>query len=112
MLTRRDTGEKVPMELAAIPAAAAALLETIQTGMHDAALAERERRTVECTTLEETAAAAADGFARVPWALLDADALELLGRDALTVRCVQTPDGGLPEHLDDADNVAIVARAY
>ena len=52
-------------------------------GMHDGALAERERRTVECTTVEETAAAAADGFARVPWALLDADALELLGRDAL-----------------------------
>ncbi len=112
VLTRRDTGEKVPMDLAAIPAAAVALLDTIQRELHDGALAERERRTVECTTVEEAAAAAAEGFARVPWSLLDAAALERLGRDALTVRCVQTPDGELPEGLDDPHNVAIVARAY
>ena len=112
VLTRRDTGEKVPMDLAAIPGAAVALLDTIQRELHDGALAERERRTVECTTVEEAAAAAAEGFARVPWSLLDAAALERLGRDALTVRCVQTPDGELPEGLDDPHNVAIVARAY
>jgi prolyl-tRNA synthetase len=112
VLTRRDTGEKVPMDLGAIPAAASALLEEIQADLHDAALADRERRTADCSTLDEVVAAAKEGFARVRWASLDAAALERLGRDALTVRCVQTPDGDLPGRLDDPDNLAIVARSY
>jgi prolyl-tRNA synthetase len=112
VVSRRDTGEKEPMDLGAIPSTAVELLETIQTALHDGALEERQRRTVECATVEEAAAAAVEGFARVPWSLLDAAALERLGRDAVTVRCVQTPDGGLPDDLDDPDNIAIVARAY
>jgi prolyl-tRNA synthetase len=112
VVARRDTGEKLPLDVAAIPAAAAGLLEEIQTGMLEGALAERERRSVDCTTVEEAASAAAEGFARIPWASLDAAALERLGRDALTVRCVQTPEGAVPSSLDQPDNVAIVARAY
>jgi prolyl-tRNA synthetase len=112
VVSRRDTGEKVPMDLGAIPSAAVDLLGAIQTALHDGALADRQRRTVDCATVEETAAAAVEGFARVPWSVLDADALERLGRDALTVRCVQTPEGDLPDGLDDPDNIAIVARAY
>ena len=112
VLVRRDTGEKVPMALAEIPAAAGAVMEQIQQDLLAGSLAERDRRTVDCTTVEEAAAAGSEGFARIPWAELDAAALDRLGRDALTVRCVQTPDGGLPTSLDAADNVAIVARAY
>jgi prolyl-tRNA synthetase len=112
VVMRRDTGEKLPMDLAAIPSAVAELLDTIQTDMHASALGERERRTSDCSTVEEAASAAAEGFARIPWSLLDGAALERLGRDALTVRCVQTPDGELPDTLDAPENVAIVARAY
>ncbi|MFN7150771.1 MAG: proline--tRNA ligase [Microthrixaceae bacterium] len=111
-VVRRDTGDKQPMALAEIAAALPATLEDIQRDLHDGALAERDRRTVDCSTLDEVVEAASNGFARVPWTQLDAAALELLGRDALTVRCVQTAEGGLPDSLDAAGNVAIVARAY
>ncbi len=111
-LVRRDSAEKSVVGLDEVVGTVPALLEVIQSALHDEALALRESRTVECATVEEAAAAATEGFARVPWAMLDPAALERLGRDALTVRCVQTPDGGLPERLDDADNVAVVARAY
>lgn len=112
VVVRRDSGEKAPMDLAAIPSAAGLLLADIQRGMHDAALAERERRTTQCSDLDQVIEAAGDGFAAVRWSLLDPEALDRLGRDAFTVRCVQTPDGALPSALDDPDNVAIVARAY
>ena len=112
VLVRRDTGEKVPMALAELPTAAGAVMEQIQQDLLAGSLAERDRRTIDCSTVEEAAAAGAEGFARIPWAALDAAALDRLGRDALTVRCVQTPDGGLPSSLDAAENIAIVARAY
>lgn len=112
VVVRRDTGEKLPMDVAAIPAAAAELLGVIQTDLLAGALAEREARTVDCSSVSDAAAAGVEGFARVPWSLLDDAALEQLGRDALTVRCVQTPDGELPASLDEPGNVAIVARAY
>jgi prolyl-tRNA synthetase len=111
-VVRRDTGEKRPMPLAEIAAALPATLEDVQRDLHDGALEERDRRTVDCSNLDQVVEAASSGFARVPWSLLDAEALELLGRDALTVRCVQTAEGGLPDSLDAAGNVAIVARAY
>ncbi len=31
---------------------------------------------------------------------------------AVTVRCLQTPDGSLPPDRDNEDLVAVVARAY
>jgi len=112
VVVRRDTGEKMPMTLAEIPAVASGVLEQIQRDLLDGALAERDRRTVDCATVDEAAVAGSEGFARIPWSMLDAAALVRLGRDALTVRCVQTPDGGLPSSLDAAENIAIVARAY
>jgi len=112
VVVRRDTGEKMPMTLAEIPAVASGVLEQIQRDLLDGALAERDRRTVDCATVDEAAVAGSEGFARIPWSMLDAAALVRLGRAALTVRCVQTPDGGLPSSLDAAENIAIVARAY
>jgi prolyl-tRNA synthetase len=38
--------------------------------------------------------------------------VERLARDAVTVRCLQTPDGGLPEDPDQTGLVAVVARSY
>jgi len=38
--------------------------------------------------------------------------IERLGRDAVTVRCLQTPDGDLPDSDDAPDAVALVARSY
>jgi len=111
-LVRRDSAEKSVVRLEDVVGLAPSLLESIQSTLFDEALASRESRTVDCSTVEEAAEAAAVGFARIAWASLDAAGLERLGSDALTVRCVQTPDGGLPASLDEVDNVAVVARAY
>ena len=112
VLRRRDSDERLPVPIDALAATVVDQLGEIQAGMHSEALAERIRRTVDCHSLDEVAAAGADGFARVPWSLLDSAALERLGRDALSVRCVQTPDGEVPATLDEPENMAIVARAY
>ena len=36
----------------------------------------------------------------------------ILANDAVTVRCLQTPDGDVPDAEDEPGVVAIVARAY
>ena len=112
VVVRRDSSEKAPVDVSAIASVVPEMLEQVQVSMYDEALAARRSRTVECSTVEDAAAAAATGFALIPWSTLDAAALQRLGRDAITVRCVQTPDGDLPASLDDPGNVAVVARAY
>ena len=57
-------------------------------------------------------AAASTGFGRIAWSALADGGIERLGRDAVTVRCLQTPDGDLPASDDDPDAVALVARSY
>lgn len=36
----------------------------------------------------------------------------MLAETAVTVRCLQLPDGSVPEAEDDPEVVAVVARAY
>ena len=38
--------------------------------------------------------------------------VERLAADAVTVRCLITADGDVPESVDDPDLVAVVARSY
>jgi prolyl-tRNA synthetase len=112
VLARRDSGDKRPVPLAALAGLLPAVLEEIQSGMYAAALAARDARTVDVSSVDEAAEAAASGFARIPWAALADGGVERLGRDAVTVRCLQTPDGDLPTGGEDSDLVALVARAY
>lgn len=111
-VVRRDTSEKVPTPIGELAGSVPALLESVQEALYNEAVSLRDARTVDCDSLEAAVEAAAEGFARVPWPLLDSAALEQLGAEALTVRCVQTPDGGLPASLDEPELVATVARAY
>jgi prolyl-tRNA synthetase len=112
VVARRDTGDKDTLALAAVAAAVPATLEEIQVAMLDAARTARDERVVDVTTVAEAAEAAAQGFARIPWAALQDGGLAVLGRDAVTVRCLQSADGGLPasDHEDGA--LALVARSY
>jgi len=69
-------------------------------------------RTAEVGDLDEAEAVAANGFARIPWAAVGEAGEERLAGSALSVRCLQDPDGGLAE-LDDAPTlVAVIGRAY
>jgi prolyl-tRNA synthetase len=112
VVARRDAGGKEPLPIDALAGRVPGLLEEIQVGMHDAALADRDARTADVATVDEAREAASTGFARLPWAALADGGLESLGRDAVTVRCLQTADGGVPEAPDGDGLVALVARSY
>jgi prolyl-tRNA synthetase len=112
-LVRRDTATKDAMALDGVAAAVPGLLDRIQTDLLAEATARRDARTVDVSTVADAAAAAADGFARVPWSVLvDDDGEGRLRNEGVTVRCLQRPDGSLPAGDDDPDTVAVVAKAY
>ena len=92
--------------------AARAALDAAQRALFDDALDRRESRTVDAATVEEAAEAAKDGFVRIPWAAVGAEGEQRLGESAVTVRCLQRPDGSLPDSEDEPDLVAFVARSY
>jgi prolyl-tRNA synthetase len=76
------------------------------------AISRRESRTADVATLVEARAAAATGFARIPWDTVGPQGeLELAG-GGVTVRCLQRADGSLPEHDGEPGLVAYVARSY
>jgi prolyl-tRNA synthetase len=53
------------------------------------------------------------GFARIPMAVLGPDGEDRLAQHAVTVRCLQRPDGTLAVPEDaDTDLIAVVARSY
>ena len=84
-------------------------------GAHDlliGATKRRDERTADVATIEDAVEAGKVGFAKIPWDLIKDGGEELLARDAISVRCLQTADGGLPASEDDPDLVAYVARSY
>ena len=111
-LVRRDTGEKVAVPAAEAARRAEALLPAIQADLLAAAIRRRDERTADVASLEEAVEAGQDGFARVPWDLVRDGGEARLAQDAITVRCLQRPDGSLPDSEDEPDLVAYVARSY
>jgi len=111
-VARRDTSSKSALPLEGLDIAVDALLEEIQKSMYERALADRDVRTQDVTSLDEAREAAATGFARLPWRLVGDEDEARLGEEALSVRCIQRPDGTLPETQDEPDLVCLVARAY
>ena len=106
------------MAVLAVPLAEVAtrvpvLLGEVQADLYAEALALRESRTTDVATVAEAARAAQAGFARIPWRLVGEEGEAELAEEALTVRCIQTPDGGIPEAGSDADDlVCLIARSY
>jgi prolyl-tRNA synthetase len=116
-IARRDTGEKAGVPLDGVAAAVPDLLESVHTAMLESARTRLADRTAEASTAAEALEAARTGFARVPWRLLGTDGERELNQQAVSVRCLQTPDGAVPSTDDTADHpadelVAIVGRSY
>ncbi len=111
-LARRDSGAKVSVPVAEATPRVLSLLEHIQGELFAEATARLESRTTDVEKVEEAAEAAAEGFARLPWANVGSEGEERLRADGVTVRCLRREDGGLP--LDDAEPglLATVGRAY
>lgn len=111
-VVRRDTGVKQQVSVSEVASLVPVLLAEIQSDLLTAATRRRDERTVEAATIEEAAEAGKVGFARVPWDLVRGAGEARLGQDAVSVRCLQRPDGSLPASEDEPDVVAYVARAY
>jgi prolyl-tRNA synthetase len=110
-VVRRDDKAKEQVALDGVTARVIALLDEIQSALHDAALARREERTAEVSSVDDAREAAGTGFARVPWDVVR-EAEKDLNASAVSVRCLQREDGGLPESSSDPGLVATVAKAY
>lgn len=111
-VVRRIPGTKTPTPLGGVTDAVGTALVEDQQALYDEALARRESRTTEVSTVEDAAAAAATGWARIPWAVLAEGGEAQLAKDAITVRCLIRPDGSVPESDTEPDVVAIVGRSY
>ncbi|MEV3871197.1 proline--tRNA ligase [Streptomyces sp. NPDC049906] len=112
VLVRRIPGSKAPTPIGALPAILPGVLEDDQALLLAQARGRRTARTVEVSTVEEAAEAAATGWARIPWAALGPEGEARLAERGLTVRCLVAADGSVPEHDDQPGNAAVVARAY
>jgi prolyl-tRNA synthetase len=112
-LVVRHSREKKEVALAGVATEVAAVLASAGGELRDEAAAALKARTAEATSLEEAVQAGSVGFARVPLAALGPDAEDRLAEHAISVRCLQRPDGSLAEPGDDDSAlVAVVGRSY
>ncbi|MGY0491502.1 proline--tRNA ligase [Streptomyces sp. WG-D5] len=113
MLARRIPGGKTSVALEALTAVLPKILDEDQALLLTQSRERRELRTTDVTTVAEALeATSAGGWARIPWATLgEAGESELAGH-GVSVRCLITPEGAVPDADDAAGNVAVVARAY
>ncbi|GAA3376194.1 proline--tRNA ligase [Streptomyces sannanensis] len=113
MLARRIPGGKEQVRIEALAELLPRVLEEDQALLLAQSRERREARTTEVTTLKEAAeAATAGGWARIPWANVGAEGEAELAEQAVTVRCLVTEDGAVPDADDAPGTVALVARAY
>ncbi|MER5544161.1 proline--tRNA ligase [Streptomyces sp. NPDC001118] len=112
VLVRRVPGTKEPVATEALAALLPGVLQDDQALLLAQSRRRREDRTVETTTIEEAAEAASTGWARIPWATLGPEGEAGLAEQGVSVRCLVTSDGTVPESDGQPGNVAILARAY
>jgi prolyl-tRNA synthetase len=111
-MARRDTGEKQQVSVSEVATLLPVLLADIQNDLLETATTRRDDRTAEVASIEDAVEAAKVGFAKLPWDLVKDGGEARLAQDAISVRCLQRADGGLPRSEDEADLVAYVARSY
>ncbi|MEJ7584533.1 MAG: hypothetical protein WKF43_10720 [Acidimicrobiales bacterium] len=111
-LVRRDSGAKSQVALGGLSGTVRAALDAAQDDLLRTATEARDARTIDVGSLEEARDAGQTGFARIPWRLVGEAGEVELATSALTVRCLQNPDGSVPDDDQGDDLVAIVARSY
>ncbi|MBA2944790.1 proline--tRNA ligase [Streptomyces himalayensis] len=113
LLARRIPGGKEPVALDSLAALVPEVLEADQTLLLQQSREWRTSRTSEVAGVGDAVeVAAAGGWARIPWAALGEAGEAELAAQGVTVRCLVTEDGAVPEADDAPGTVAIVARAY
>jgi prolyl-tRNA synthetase len=109
----RHRREKRSIPVARVGAVVTKVLSSAGAELLAEAIAFQDAHTADVGTLAETIEAGAVGFARVPVGALGPDGEDRLAEHALTVRCLQRPDGSLADPDDaEQDLVAVVGRSY
>jgi prolyl-tRNA synthetase len=109
----RHRRQKENVALGSVAATVAGVLATAGSELLAEATAARDARTVEAASLAAAVEAGSVGFARVRLGALGADGEDRLAEHAISVRCLQRPDGSLAEVGDaEGDLVAVVGRSY
>jgi prolyl-tRNA synthetase len=111
-IVRRDTNEKRTASVGEVEHRVTNLLAQIQSDVLAVATVRRDDRTAEVKTIDEAIEAAKVGFAKVPWDVVQGEGQDRLAEEAITARCLQTDDGGLPTGEDAPDLTAYLARSY
>jgi prolyl-tRNA synthetase len=112
VLVRRDRAEKLSIALEGAVASIDQALIDGQATLLGEAQTFLDDHTHEVASVDEAIEAAGSGFARLPWDQVGPDGEERLAAHSVTVRCLQSADGGLP--VDGAEDgvVAVVGRSY
>lgn len=111
-VVRRVSGTKEPVAFDDVAPTVIAALEIDQQSLYDEALAYREAKTIDVSTVDEAIEASASGWARVPWDRVGLDGEAKANASGVTVRCLLRPDGGLPDADDEPGMIAVLGRAY
>ncbi|MGB8180144.1 MAG: proline--tRNA ligase [Acidimicrobiales bacterium] len=111
-LVRRDTGAKTTHGLGSLSSEVTAELERMQSDLLARAVAFRDERTRDVTTIADALEAAKDGFARLAWDLVKGEGEATLNAEAVTVRCIQRQDESMPDNEDEGGLVCLVAKSY
>ena len=110
-LVRRDTSSKEPVALDDLVAGSAAPSTRSSSRSTPRPWSAASRARPTCRRSTRPGPRRPTGFARLPWDLVRGQE-DALAADAVTVRCLQRPDGGVPLSSDEPDLVATVAKAY
>jgi prolyl-tRNA synthetase len=109
----RHTRAKATVALGGVVPEVAAILSSVGGDLFAEAAEMRRSRTADADSLEAAAEAGLSGFARLPMKVMGDDGEDRLATQALSIRCLQRPDGALAEPGDnDADLVAVIGRSY
>jgi prolyl-tRNA synthetase len=111
-LVRRDTGAKTTHGLGSLAGEVPANLERMQSDLLARAIAFRDERTSDVTSVGDALEAAKDGFARLDWDLVKGEGEATLNAEAVSVRCIQRQDESMPENEDEGGLICLVAKSY
>jgi prolyl-tRNA synthetase len=111
-LVRRIPGTKEPAALSSLVDTVRIALVEDQVALFAVAEQRRDERIVDVKSVDDVIEAAAAGWARLPWSDLGLDGEARLAEQAVSVRCLVRPDGGVPDSEDEPDLLAYCGRAY
>ena len=107
----RIRGTKEQFALDDIASKVVTILDAEQQALYAEALASRQAKTFDVSTIDEAIEVAASGWARIPWDIVGVEGEAKANASGITVRCLFRADGSVPDD-DEPGMVAILSRAY